>query len=139
MLMVDRGERGINRERGRRTMCAGRGNAIEMKLEAISKTQWLAFYEFSSDKQRDATRDSRAEVEPNFWLLVWRRDQSECTTIEGGLTGGMKEGADYSCQPTAPPSTVVLAATLSTFVHAARHWQYIPLYPSLSISHLLMC
>lgn len=35
-------------------MCAGRGNAIEMKLEAISKTQWLAFYEFSSDKQRDA-------------------------------------------------------------------------------------
>lgn len=117
----------------------GAGTQSKWSLKRFQKLNGLHFMSFRPTS--NATRDSRAEVEPNFWLLVWRRDQSVCRAVEGGLRGN--EGECRLQFPTSwlPPSVVVLAATLSTFVHAARHWHNIPVSLSLSLSVALslMC
>lgn len=69
------GER--ERERVTHSVC---GAQSKWSLKRFQKLNGLHFMSFPR-------RDSRAEVEPNFWLLVWRRVQNGWLYVWGGCGG----------------------------------------------------
>lgn len=112
----------------------GAGTQSKWSLKRFQKLNGLHFMSFRPTS--NATRDSRAEVEPNFWLLVWRRDQSVCRVVEGGL-GGMKEGVDYSFQPLACPPQLLYLRQHYRLLCTPRGIGITFPSLSLSLSHIL--
>lgn len=134
-------ERDTQREGEGDAQCV-RGGATQSKwsLKRFQKLNGLHFMSFRPTS--NATRDSRAEVEPNFWLLVWRRDQSVCTAIEGGLTGEWwrVQTTVSNLRPSPPPLSCCTCGNIIDFCarREARAF-HSPLPFSLPLANLLMC